>query len=266
MFIDSHCHLDRLKTDKYESGLQGAIHAAFAEKVTQMLCVCIDLEHVDEVLAIAEAYPEVWASVGVHPSSLEGEAPGIDRLISLARHKKVIAIGETGLDYSSSHDYEYSAEQKAQQIENFSCQLKVSKRIQKPTIVHTRDAREDTIRVIKEKGDEEIGGVLHCFTENWEMAKQALELNYYISFSGIITFKNAESLREVVCKVPLNRILIETDSPYLAPVPFRGKPNEPKYIPQIAKCLAELKGVSIEKIAEITRTNFFTLFKGAACQ
>jgi TatD DNase family protein len=257
MFIDSHCHLDRLKLDKYENGLSDALAAAKEAQVDKLLCVCIDLEHVQDVIQIANENDNVWASVGVHPGSMEGEMPSIDRLLKLADNPNVIAIGETGLDYY------YTTDHKDQQIVNFTTQLQVSKLTKKATIVHTRDAREDTLSIIKAEGDPEVGGVLHCFTENWDMAKRALDLNYYISFSGIVTFKNAVELKEVAKKLPLDRILIETDSPYLAPVPYRGKPNEPKYVPEVAKCLAELRGISVEKIAENTSKNFYKLFSHA---
>ena len=255
MFVDSHCHLDRLKLEKYEAGLDGAIAAAKEAGVTEMLCVAIDLENIESVLDSAKRYDNVYASVGVHPGTDVGEEPTIDRLLTLAERPKVIAIGETGLDYY------YGQERKSEQQARFAVHLNAAKQCKKPVIVHTREARDDTINIIRSDGDLETGGVLHCFTEDWDMAKRALDLNYFISFSGIITFKNAEELRSVVKQVPIDRILIETDSPYLAPVPFRGKPNEPKYVPEVAKCVAELKGISIEEIAEITTANYRTLFK-----
>jgi len=255
MFVDSHCHLDRLKLEKYEAGLDGAIEAAKEAGVAEMLCVAIDLENIESVLDSAKRYDNVYASVGVHPGTDVGEEPTIERLLSLAKQPKVIAIGETGLDYY------YGQERKVEQQARFAVHLNAAKQCKMPVIVHTREAREDTIDIIRREGDLESAGVLHCFTENWDMAKRALDLNYYISFSGIITFKNAEDLRSVVKNVPLDRILIETDSPYLAPVPFRGKPNEPKYVSEVAKCVAGLKGVSIEEIAEITTANYRTLFK-----
>lgn len=254
MFVDSHCHLDRLKLEKYENGLDGAIQAAHDAGVSEMLCVAIDLENIDQVLAAADNYESVYASVGVHPGTDVGEEPSVERLLSLAEHPKVIAIGETGLDYY------YSEDRKDEQQKRFAVHLQASKACKKPVIVHTRDAREDTLSIIKQEGDINIGGVLHCFTENWDMAKRAIDLNYFISFSGIVTFKNAEELRSVVKNVPLDRILIETDSPYLAPIPYRGKPNEPKYVPEVARCIADLKGVSIEEIAEITTRNYQILF------
>ena len=228
MFIDSHCHLDRLKLDPYNGNLSEAIQAAHANAVDLMLCVAIDLEHIDQVLNIAKTYEQVYASVGVHPGSTDCEEPTVD-------HKEL-------------------------QLERFQRHLEVSKISRKPVIVHTRDAKEDTLNCINKYSDPSVGGVLHCFTEDLDMAQKAIDQNFYISFSGIVTFKNALELQAVAKALPLERILIETDSPYLAPVPFRGKPNEPKYVPHVAKFLAELKGVSLEKIAEQTSENFKKLF------
>jgi len=255
MFIDSHCHLDRLKLDTYQGKLQLAVDAATENGVDAMLCVAIDLEHIDEVLSIAAEYPQIYASVGVHPSSLDGEEPSIERLLSLATADKVIAIGETGLDYY------YGEDSKEIQLERFKRHLLASKECKKPVIIHTRDAKEDTLAHIARYSDPDVAGVLHCFTEDWDMAARAIDHNYYISFSGIVTFKNAKALQEVAKQVPLDRMLIETDSPYLAPVPFRGKPNEPKYVPEVAKFIAALKGISLEQVAEQTTQNFYTLFK-----
>lgn len=257
MFIDSHCHLDRLKLEKYENGLDGAIAAATDQQVSEMLCVAIDLEHVDQVLNIAAKYPNIYASVGVHPTSYEGEEPTVERLVGLADGQKVIAIGETGLDYY------YSAEMKELQQQRFKVHLEASKQTRKPVIVHTRDAKEDTLSIIADHGDERIAGVLHCFTEDLDMALRAIDLGYFISFSGIVTFKNAAELQEVARSIPLERMLIETDSPYLAPVPYRGKPNEPKYVPKVAEFIAELRGLSVEQIAEQTAANFHSLFRDA---
>jgi len=257
MFIDSHCHLDRLKLDAYQGDLQLAVDAATENGVDAMLCVAIDLEHIDEVLSIAARYPQIYASVGVHPTSHDGEDPSIERLLDLAGTDKVIAIGETGLDYY------YGQESKDIQLERFKRHLLASKECKKPVIIHTRDAKEDTLAHIAQYSDPEVAGVLHCFTEDWDMAARAIEHNYYISFSGIVTFKNASTLQNVAKKVPLERMLIETDSPYLAPVPYRGKSNEPKYVPAVAKFIAELKGLSVEQVAEQTSQNFYSLFKDA---
>lgn len=254
MFVDSHCHLDRLNLKKYQGDLGAALQFAREQGVHKMLNVCIDLEHFDEVLSIADAHEDIFASVGVHPSSNDGEDPSADQLVALAKAAKVIAIGETGLDYF------YGADTKTQQQNRFIQHLEAARCCRKPVIVHTRDAREDTIAILRSHADHSVGGVMHCFTESWEMAKQALELGFYISFSGILTFKNAEELRDVALRVPLDRILIETDSPYLAPVPYRGKSNEPAFVGEVAKQIGELRGLDIEAVATITTENFERLF------
>lgn len=256
MLVDSHCHLDRLKL-KSDQDLNAAIDAARERGISHMLCVCISEENKSAVLTIAEEHHDISASVGVHPSDVSAVVVDRSALTSWANHPKVVAIGETGLDYYYTKDYAQSQQQ------SFTHHLEVAGELALPVIVHTRDAREDTIRLIKEHGNLESAGVLHCFTESWEMAKQALDLNYYISISGIVTFKNAEELRDVVRKVPIERLLVETDSPYLAPVPYRGKPNEPKYVREVAEYVAELKGLSFEALAERTSDNFFTLFSRA---
>jgi TatD DNase family protein len=219
-----------------------------------MLCIGIDMQNAAAVVDIANRFEGVSASVGVHPMDVGDELADMSVLKPLAQQAAVVAIGETGLDYYYTKD---SAEL---QRESFAQHLKLSSELAKPVIVHTRDAREDTLAVIREHGDSSVGGVLHCFTESWEMAEQAIDLNYYISFSGIVTFKNAAELREVAKQVPLERLLIETDSPYLAPMPYRGKKNEPKYVVEVAHCIAELRGVSVEEIAEITSNNYDKLF------
>ena len=257
MFVDSHCHLDRLDLTAYDHGLDGAIAAARARQVTSMLCVGINMANAERVVAIAQAYEQIYAAVGIHPMDVENLNTGDDPwalLSGLASNEKVVAIGETGLDYFYSED---SAEVQKQ---SFRQHLQLAAELEKPVIVHTRNAQQDTLRLISEYGDCKHGGVLHCFTEGWEMAREAIEMNYFISFSGILTFKNADALRQVAKKVPLDRLLIETDSPYLAPVPFRGKSNEPQYVVEVAQCLAELRGLSLEQIAAITSDNFKQLF------
>ena len=254
MFIDSHCHLDRLKLDPYDGDLSKAIAEASHNKVDTMLCVAIDLEHIEDVLNIADNYEQVFASVGVHPGSIDCEEPTVQRLVDLSKRNKVIAIGETGLDYY------YGKDHKDIQLERFKNHLEASKLTRKPVIIHTRDAKEDTLELINKYSDPQVAGVLHCFTEDLDMAQRAIEQNFYISFSGIVTFKNALELQSVAKALPLDRILIETDSPYLAPVPFRGKSNEPKYVPHVADFLAQLKGVTVEEIAEKTSENFKKLF------
>ena len=259
MFVDSHCHLDRLDLAPYGDDLAPAIAAAKARGVERMLCVGIDMANAEAVIDIARRYDGVAASVGVHPMDVVAEGCevsvlDIDRLRSLAMAPEVVAIGETGLDYY------YSRESMALQQESFKQHLALSSELAKPVIVHTRDAREDTLAIIEQHGDSRVGGVLHCFTESLQMAQRALELNYYISFSGIITFNNAAELRDVVKQVPMERLLIETDSPYLAPMPYRGKKNEPKYVIEVAECIAQIKGLSLASVAEITSENYNALF------
>lgn len=259
MLVDSHCHLDRLDLSKYSSGLNGAIDAAHERGVNKMLCVCISEENKDDVLNIANTHENIFASVGIHPCDVSAEVVAPEKLESWAKHTKVVALGESGLDYFHSKDFI------EEQHESFVNHLQLGGKLGLPIIVHTRDAREDTLALIKSHGNMESAGVLHCFTESWDMASAAMDMNYYVSFSGIVTFKNAIELKEVAKKMPLDRMLVETDSPYLAPVPFRGKPNEPKYVREVAEYLAELKGLSFEKFAEITTENFHRLFKKATC-
>ena len=254
MFVDSHCHLDRLDLTDYNNDLSLAIDAARMRDVSRMLCIGISMDNAQAVVDISQRFDDVYASVGVHPMDVGDTLADFEQLAVLASTDSVIAIGETGLDYY------YSKEGIELQQESFRCHLELSSKLKKPVVVHTREAREDTIEIIRQHGDSNVAGVLHCFTENWEMAKEALDLNYYISFSGIVTFRNADTLREVVKKVPLDRMLIETDAPYLAPVPYRGKKNEPKYVVEVAKCIAQLRGLSIESVAEITSDNFDNLF------
>ena len=255
--VDSHCHLDRVDLTLADNKLENILLNAKANNVEYFLCVCIDLENFPQVLGIAEQYPNVCASVGVHPTEQGGKEPSIEELIDLASHKKVIAIGETGLDYfHCKGDIEW-------QKNRFRTHIEAAKQIQKPLIIHTRDAREDTISIMRESHAEQAKGVMHCFTESIEIARQALDLGFYISFSGIVTFKNAKELQEVAQFVPLDRILVETDSPYLAPVPHRGKSNQPAYTYYVAEKIAELKNISIEQVAQATTHNFFKLFNTA---
>lgn len=258
MLIDSHCHLDRLNLEKHNNQLSSAIEAATSRGVQQLLCVGISVDNRQAVVDIAERYPQVVSSVGVHPLDVKAGLATEDDLVSWSQHPKVVALGESGLDYY------YSEEDKALQQESFVIHLQAAKRVQLPVIVHTRDAREDTLRLIATHGCEDAAGVLHCFTENWDMAKRAIDMNYMISISGIVTFKNATELRDVVKQIPMDRLLVETDSPYLAPVPFRGKPNEPQYVREVAEYIAELKGISFAELAATTTSNFYRLFPKAA--
>lgn len=256
MWVDSHCHLDRLDLSPYQQQLGGAIAAARARGISHFLNISIDMSNVEAVLTIAQQFDNVFASVGVHPSNQEGEQPSLETLIELSKRSKVIAIGETGLDYFYNKEADYQQIQRA----SFAKHLKASHMTQKPTIVHTREAKDDTIDIIKQEGDINVGGIMHCFTEDWEMAKKALDLNYYISISGIVTFKTAQNVQEVAKKVPLDRLLVETDSPYLAPVPYRGKKNEPQYVKEVGEFVATLRGMQPEDLAQRTSENFFTLF------
>ncbi|WP_299581022.1 TatD family hydrolase [uncultured Microbulbifer sp.] len=258
MLVDSHCHLDRLKLDTVEGGLDAVLELARSRGVGKFLCVGISLDNADTVVEIASRYQDVVCSVGIHPLDVESGLAGVDELIAMAARPNVVALGETGLDYY------YSTDTKETQQQSFIAHLQAAGQAELPVIVHTRDAREDTLQLIREHGNLDTAGVLHCFTESWEMAKSALDLNYYISLSGIVTFKNAEDLRDVARKLPLERLLVETDSPYLAPVPYRGKPNIPAYVREVAEFIAELRGISYEQLAEITTENFLRLFPRAA--
>ncbi|MDQ2077995.1 TatD family hydrolase [Marinimicrobium sp. ABcell2] len=257
MLVDSHCHLDRLKLDPYNGDLSAALDAARARDIQQFLCIGVSLDNRHAVLDIAHRFPDVVASVGVHPCDVESGTASVEQLVNWSQDPKVVALGETGLDYH------YSPETKALQQESFAMHLQAGAQAGLPVVVHTRDARADTLALIKEHGDLEHAGVLHCFTEDWSMAKAAMDRNYYISLSGIVTFRNAEALRDVARKMPLDRLLVETDSPYLAPVPHRGKSNEPQFVRDVAEFVAEVKGVSFEQLAEQTTANFYRLFPKA---
>jgi TatD DNase family protein len=258
MLVDSHCHLDRVALDHYENNFDHFISATQDSGVSHMLCVSIDLESWPSMVSLVEAYPQISISVGVHPNDCERQNPNAGELVELARHPKVVAIGETGLDYF------HGTGELDWQRERFRQHIQAAKQAGLPLIIHTRDAREDTLRIMQSQGADEVGGVMHCFTEDWSMAQQALDMGFYISFSGIITFKNAADLREVVKQVPIERLLIETDSPYLAPVPYRGKPNQPIYVRQVAECVAELKSISLQEVAQQTTDNYYQCFINSA--
>ncbi|RTZ73526.1 MAG: TatD family deoxyribonuclease, partial [Gammaproteobacteria bacterium] len=225
--------------------------------IAHMLCVAIDLESYPAMLSLVEPWPQVSVSVGVHPNDRERHEPTVEELVELARHPKNVAIGETGLDYFRSEG------DLGWQQERFRCHIRAARAANKPLVIHTREAREDTLRIMQEERAQEAGGVMHCFTENWEMAQAAMGMGFYVSFSGIVTFRNAEELREVVKRMPLDRLLIETDSPYLAPVPHRGKPNEPRYVRQVAQKVAEVRDMEVDALIEATGENFFRLFASA---
>ncbi len=253
MYVDSHCHLS---FPELAQDLPGVLHRMRANKVVAALNICTTLEEFPAVLAVAEQHSHIVASVGVHPDYQDTEEPTIDRLTALADHPKVVAIGETGLDYFRLR------EPLEWQRDRFRTHIRAARQCGKPLIIHTRASSDDTIRLMKEEGAQEAGGVMHCFTESLAVAEAAMALGFYISFSGIVTFKNARELQEVARAVPLDRLLIETDSPYLAPVPYRGKTNEPGFVPKVAEQLAELKEVSVDEVAASSTKNFYNLFKG----
>jgi TatD DNase family protein len=254
LFIDSHCHVN---FPEFAADLDAVTAAMAANHVTHALCVCVNLENFGSVLEVAERFPNIYASAGVHPDERSGEEPDVARLVALSAHRKVVAIGETGLDY-------YRIEGDAEwQRQRFRTLIRAARQCAKPLIIHTRDAGADTLRIMREETAREVGGVMHCFTETAEMALEAMEMNFLISFSGIVTFKNATALKEVARDVPLENMLIETDSPYLAPIPYRGKTNQPAYVRFVAAEIARLKGISVESVAEATSANFFKLFRGA---
>ena len=254
MFIDSHCHIDFPELAEQEAELLDNMREA---QVSHALCVSVNLQDWPRVLALAARHDNLFASVGVHPDHLVATDVSETDLLTRADHPRVVAIGETGLDYYRlTGDLEW-------QRNRFRTHISAAKTCAKPLIIHTRSAAEDTITIMAEQDAGAVGGVMHCFTESWAVAKAALDLGFYISFSGIITFKNAGDLREVVRQVPLDRLLIETDSPYLAPVPHRGKLNQPAYVKHVAECVSTIKNVSVEVIAETTSSNFFTLFRDA---
>ena len=254
MLIDSHCHLDRLDLAAHGGSLDAALDAARARGVCQFLCIGVSADNAAAVKALAERYEDVHCSVGVHPLDLQpGEALALEWLLGELEHPRVVAIGETGLDYH------YEPEAAELQRQAFRLHLEAARVTGKPVIVHTREARADTLALLREAALPQAG-VLHCFTEDWEMARAALDLGFYISLSGIVTFRNADALREVARQVPADRLLVETDSPYLAPIPYRGKPNLPQYVREVAEFLAELRGVEYEVFARQTTENYLRLF------
>lgn len=255
MFIDSHCHLDRVALDAYDGDFSRFLSQTTDAGVSHLLCVAIDLENYPAMLALVDGHDNIYTSVGVHPNDRDRHEPSVEELVALAgQSASNVAIGETGLDYFRSEgDMQW-------QQQRFRNHIRAALAADKPLIIHTRDAREDTITILREENAAAVGGVMHCFTESLEMAEQAMAMNFYISFSGIVTFKNATELREVAKSIPIDRMLIETDSPYLAPVPHRGKPNEPRFVPHVAECIAELRGSSVEEIARQTSENFQRLF------
>lgn len=260
--VDSHCHLDCLKLKDWPKGIDGALQDAKQLGVGHFLCVSITLEKYSQMLALVEDKHNVSVSVGVHPNEQHKQEPTVAELVALAQaSEKVVAIGETGLDYyRNKSGEEGDLEWQRQRLRTH---IAAAKQVNKPLIIHNRESSEDTMRILKEEGADQVGGVMHCFVENWETAKQAMDLNFRISFSGIVTFKTATELQEVAKKIPLDQMLVETDSPYLAPVPFRGKVNQPGYVRYVAEHIAALRGIPVENIAEQTTANFFKLFNSA---
>lgn len=255
MFVDSHCHLNfRGLAER----LPQVLEAMREHGVTHALCACVDLETLPAMLKIAEQHDNIYASVGVHPEHDDGSEPSVAELVELARHPKVVAIGETGLDYYRLG--ERTVADMEWQRERFRTHIRAAHASGKPLIVHTRAATEDTLRIMEEERARDIGGVMHCFTEAWPVAQRALAQNFYVSLSGIVTFKNAASIQDVARRVPLDRLLIETDAPYLAPVPYRGKTNEPAYVSHVGKFIARQRGMTETELGSATTQNFFRLF------
>ena len=254
MLVDSHCHLN---FPELLANLPAIKEEMKANEVGHALCISVTLPDFPQVLALAESNANFFASVGVHPDYENIEEPTVAGLVLLADHEKVVAIGETGLDYFRlTGDLEW-------QRTRFRTHIQAAIQCGKPLVIHTRNAAADTLRIMREENAQKVGGVMHCFTESLEVALEAIELGFYISFSGIVTFKNAVAIKEVARQVPLSRMLIETDSPYLAPIPYRGKTNQPGYVKHVAEEIAKLRGISFEEVATATTENFFQLFKHA---
>ncbi|MBE9516343.1 MAG: TatD family hydrolase [Proteobacteria bacterium] len=253
--VDSHCHIN---FDPLGQEVDQVISRAREAGVEHLLCVSVDIEDYPQVLALAREYDNVFASVGVHPNHQDCHEPTVEELVEQASTAEVVAIGETGLDYFRSEgDLEW-------QRDRFRRHIAAAKESGKPLIIHTREAAADTLKILKEENARDIGGVMHCFAEDWDVARKAMDLNFHISFSGIVTFKSAESLREVAMKVPADRMLVETDCPYLAPVPYRGKTNEPAFVRYVAECVADVRKENFDSIANATTDNFFRLFNSAS--
>ncbi len=252
--VDSHCHIN---FDPLDQEVEQVVQRARDNGVNHMLCVSVNMEDYPQVLHLARHYENVYASVGVHPNEQKGREPEVDELVELASNNHVVAIGETGLDY-------FRTEKKSEwQINRFRRHIEAAKQSGKPLIIHTRDSANDALTILEETDARDAGGVMHCFVEDWDTAQRAMDIGFYISFSGIVTFKNAKTLQDVARQVPLDRILVETDSPYLAPVPHRGKTNEPGYTRYVAEFIAKLRGIPLEQLAKVTSENFFRLFTAA---
>ncbi len=254
--VDSHCHINMLDLTDFNHNMDDVIHLAQANDVEHMLCVCCELGDLPALDQLAAKYPHVSISVGIHPNTDMDKELDASQLIALANRPSCIAIGETGLDYYRTE----TPDAREQQRHRFREHIRASIATKKPLIIHTRQAAEDTLLVMKEEGASSIGGVMHCFSESWEVAKEALDMNFYISLSGIVTFKNATQLHDVAKKMPLDRMLIETDAPFLAPVPFRGKQNHPALVKYVAEHLSGLRGIDYADLANATTNNFYRCF------
>lgn len=257
MLVDSHCHLD---FPELTENLPAVLDVMQRNEVGCAVCISVNLEEFPRVLALAEAHPHLLASVGVHPEVTAAEnsrEPTVAELVRLAQHPKVIAIGETGLDY-----YWHKDQPEWQRV-RFRTHIRAAIEVGKPLVIHNRDATADILRLMSEEGAGRVGGILHCFTESWAVAETVLEMGFHVSLSGIVTFKNALAIKDVARRVPLDRLLIETDAPYLAPVPFRGKLNQPGYVKHVAEEIARLRGISFDEVAAATTENFFRLFPNA---
>lgn len=253
--IDSHCHLD---FDGLANRLPEVLSAMAANGIAGCMTIGVTLEEAPQVLAIAHAHSHIFASVGVHPEYADHQEPDVETLCALGADPKVLAIGETGLDYHWHKD------RPEWQRERFRVHIRAARSLKKPLVIHTREASEDTLTILKEEGASEVGGILHCFTESLAVAQAGIDLGFYISLSGIVSFKKAEQVHEVARSIPLDRLLVETDAPYLAPVPYRGKPNEPAYVKHVAEAIADLRQISLEEVAAATSRNFLRLFPAAA--
>ncbi len=254
MFFDSHCHLDRIDLADHGDDFDRLMATIAAEQVTRMICIGVDLDSFDAMHARIAGLPQVWCTAGVHPDYEDVREPSVAELCRLARRDKVVAIGETGLDYFHQPDAP------AWQRERFAVHVEAARECGLPLVVHTRAARDDTLEILRRHGAAEVGGVLHCFTEDWDMARAAIDLNFYISISGIVTFGQAQNVRDMARRIPLERLLIETDSPWLSPAPFRGKPNHPGRVRLVAEKLAEIRGEPLDELAAATFANASRLF------
>ncbi len=255
--VDSHCHINMLDLSDFNHDLDSVIQKARANGVQHMLCVCCELSDLPALYKLVDTYPDISLSVGIHPNTeMETELDAL-QLIGLASHPSCIAIGETGLDYFRTE----TIDARERQRQRFRAHIRAAIALSKPLIIHTRNAAEDTLLLMAEEDASTIGGVMHCFSESWDIAKRVLDMNFYISFSGIVTFKNATILHDVAKRVPLDRMLIETDSPYLAPVPFRGKQNHPALVKHVAEYISQLRGINFEALAAATTANFYRCFR-----